>query len=163
MAFIKAIGLSRAAAFDQHTIKLKWYSNRQNKLSISLSSPNPRFVPKMKCGPFARECCNLCPYWRAHCVLLDAGMRVRGGIRQVHSVVMVQARADGSPLLAQHTVCMHVQTGNTGAATVHTHRTYSVQHSTLAIATRNAQQSAAARAHTQQQCPALDRHTAGDS
>ena len=125
------------------------YSNRQKKLSISLSFPNPRFEPKMECGPFARECCNLCPYWRAHCVLLDAGMRVRGGIRQVHSVVMVQARADGSPLHAQHTVCMHVQTGNTGAATVHTHRTYSVQHSTLAIATRNAQQSAAARAHWQ--------------
>ena len=68
---------------------------------------------------------------------------------RVHSVVMVQARADGGPLLAQPTVCMHVQTGNTGAATVHTHRTYSVQHSTLAIATRNAQQSAAARAHWQ--------------
>jgi len=55
------------------------YSNGQKKPSISLSSPNPRFEPKMECGPFARECCNLNPYWRAHCVLLDAGMRVRGG------------------------------------------------------------------------------------
>ena len=36
-----------------------------------------------------------------------------------------------------------------GAATVHTHHTYSVQHSALAMATRNAQQSAAARAHGQ--------------
>ena len=92
------------------------YSNRQKKLSISLSSPNPRFEPKMECGPFARECCNLCPYWRAHCVLLDAGMRVRGGSMRVHSVFTMQACDDGSALRAQPTVCMHVQTGNTGCS-----------------------------------------------
>ena len=83
----------------------------------------------MECGPFAHECCHLYPSCCLHCVLFDAGMPVRCGSMRVHSVVMVQARADGGPLLAQPTVCMHVQTGNTGAATVHTHRTYSVQHS----------------------------------